>query len=164
MRVLFLGPHTSKIGKYLGCDRCELPLLGSDVIGLRLVSHGYRHILPAQVFKIAPAINCHISLLPWNRGASPNYWSWKEDAPKGVTIHEIDEGIDTGPILVQKEVLFGENETLKSSYDRLQDELLEMFIEHWPNFPPSKEQRGAGSYHSVSETPALDMSMRVDQL
>ena len=37
----------------------------------------------------------HISYLPFNRGAHPNYWSFKDNSPKGVTIHFIDNGIDT---------------------------------------------------------------------
>lgn len=133
--------------------------MGSDVIGLDiLVSHGYRHIIEPQVFDLVPTINCHISLLPWNRGASPNYWSWKEDTPKGVTIHKVDKGLDTGPIIIQRTVCFGPGHTLKTSYDKLQNELLEMFIEHWPNISRGKR---CGSYHSVSQTPPLDMSMRV---
>ncbi|MCL0081308.1 hypothetical protein M1N64_03665 [Peptococcaceae bacterium] len=42
------------------------------------------------------AINLHISFLPWNRGADPNFWSFIENAPVGVSIHYLDEGIDTG--------------------------------------------------------------------
>lgn len=155
MKTLFLGPADSRIGQFLDCDRCEMPILGSDVIGLDcIVSHGYRHILKPQVFELVPTINCHISLLPWNRGASPNYWSWENDTPKGVTIHKVDKGIDTGPILVQREVFFGAGETLRSSYGKLQDALFDLFVEHWPDFK--------GSYHCVAQTPALDLDMRVN--
>ena len=79
-----------------------------------VISYGYRHILKKQHIKSAknPIINLHISFLPYNRGADPNYWSWVEDTPKGVTIHEIDEGIDTGDIIIQKQVNFNDNETL----------------------------------------------------
>ncbi len=55
-------------------------------------------------------INLHISFLPWNRGAHPNFWSFYDDTPKGVTIHLIDEGIDTGAIIYQKEITFDRNE------------------------------------------------------
>ena len=64
----------------------------------------------------------HISLLPWNRGYHPNIWSFLEDTPKGVTIHYINEGIDTGDIIVQKEIVIDEDkETLKSSYEILHE-------------------------------------------
>ena len=53
------------------------------------------------------AINLHISYLPWNRGADPNLWS-AVGMPKGVTIHYINDGFDTGDILFQKAILFVE--------------------------------------------------------
>lgn len=73
-----------------------------------IISYGYRHIIPEEIIKKTknPIINLHISYLPFNRGSHPNYWSFKEKTPKGVTIHFIDKGIDTGPILCQKEFFF----------------------------------------------------------
>ena len=41
-----------------------------------------------------PIVNLHISYLPFNRGSHPNYWSFVENTPKGVSIHEIDEQIE----------------------------------------------------------------------
>lgn len=75
------------------------------------ISYNYVHIIPAEVIKFMPhrIINMHISLLPWNRGCTPNIWSFWEDTPKGVTIHEMDVGLDTGPINYQKELSFDEN-------------------------------------------------------
>ena len=59
-------------------------------------------------------------------------WSFLEDTPKGVTIHYIDEGIDTGDIIVQKEVFIDEDkETLKSSYEILNKEIQALFKENW---------------------------------
>ena len=52
--------------------------------------------------EVKTLINLHISYLPYNRGSYPNYWSFKENTPNGVSIHHIDDGIDTGPVLVQK--------------------------------------------------------------
>jgi methionyl-tRNA formyltransferase len=54
-----------------------------------------------------------------------------ENTPKGVTIHAIDEGIDTGDILVQREVLFGDGETLASTYVRLNHEMCDLFVHSW---------------------------------
>jgi len=77
-------------------------------------------------------INLHISLLLWNRGAYPNVWSFLEDTPKGVTIYIIDEGVDTGSILAQKEIYIDENiETLRSSYEKLHREIQALFREKW---------------------------------
>ena len=48
-----------------------------------LISYSYRYILPGVVLNYfnGKAINLHISLLPWNRGADPNIWSFLEDTP-----------------------------------------------------------------------------------
>jgi methionyl-tRNA formyltransferase len=84
-------------------------------------------------------INLHVSLLHWNKGAYPNVWSFLDDTQKGVTIHIIDEGIDTGPILVQKEIYMDENtETLKSSYEKLHKEIQKLFKVSWNNIKNKK--------------------------
>lgn len=69
----------------------------------------------------------HISMLPWNKGADPNFWSWFDQTPKGVTIHLMDEGLDTGDILFQKQVNIDGSETLASSYELLQQEIIHLF-------------------------------------
>lgn len=49
-------------------------------------------------------LNAHPSLLPEYRGANPTYWIFRNQEKKGgVTIHYIDEGMDTGDYLLQKE-------------------------------------------------------------
>lgn len=118
-----------------------------------LISFGYRYLISKEIldyFK-EKAINLHISYLPWNKGADPNLWSILENTPKGVTIHQIDSGLDTGKILFQKEITFDESDTLKSTYNKLQTELVELVKENWNdikyNKVISKRQKGTGSYH-----------------
>jgi folate-dependent phosphoribosylglycinamide formyltransferase PurN len=48
-------------------------------------------------------INAHLGLLPQIRGMSSPEWSLLEDVPAGVTLHYIDTGIDTGPVLLRRE-------------------------------------------------------------
>lgn len=97
-----------------------------------LISYGYRHILTKEVLDKLPdrAINLHISYLPFNRGADPNFWSFINNTPKGVTIHYMDTGVDTGDIIAQRQVVFTE-ETLVTTYQRLQTEIQELFKENW---------------------------------
>lgn len=102
------------------------------------------------------AINLHISYLPWNRGADPNFWSFVDDTPKGVTIHYLDEGVDTGDIIVQEAIYFDvARETLTTSYDHLQFAIQELFKRNWQNIKSLKCQRkkqaGAGSLHKVKD-------------
>jgi len=49
-------------------------------------------------------INTHPSLLPYNRGKHYNFWALVEQAPFGVTLHFVDSGVDTGPIVAQREI------------------------------------------------------------
>jgi len=97
-------------------------LAPSDVLNMKpdlVVSYSYRHIIKQDVLDTLPDkfINLHIALLPYNRGADPNAWSFLDETPKGVTIHIIDKGIDTGPILCQREVFFDyAKDTLGGTY------------------------------------------------
>ncbi len=123
-----------------------------------IISYNYKFIIKREIINCMKnnIINLHISLLPWNRGADPNVWSFLEDTPKGVTIHRIDAGIDTGPILVQKEVYIDENtETLKSSYEKLHKEIQELFKIKWNDIKNKKlkvtPQDSRGSMHYVKD-------------
>ena len=70
-----------------------------------------------------------ISFLPWNKGAHPNFWSFYENTPKGVSIHLIDKGIDTGPIIYQKIVKFSKNEeTFEQTYSVLKNEIEDLLL------------------------------------
>ena len=118
------------------CQRYEGPL-DPELRPLQksefLVSYGYTHIIRPWAIERFPRriINLHISLLPWNRGADPNLWSFLDSTPKGVTIHMVDPGIDTGPILFQRKVTMAEDDTLRSSYHRLSGAVEALFEEHW---------------------------------
>lgn len=124
-----------------------------------IISYGYRHIIKPPVIKRYrnKIINLHVSYLPWNRGVSPNLWSFLENSKKGVTIHYLDEGIDTGDLLAQKEVHFDRDETLSSSYSKLKDVIEALFEETWPQIAeglitPIKQDLTEGSYHSIADT------------
>ncbi len=134
----------------------DLAFLKSNIVGF-IVSHGYKHIIKPSIINYLPdrIINLHISLLPWNRGADPNLWSFLEDTPKGVTIHCLDDGIDTGDILAQQEVDYMPEDTLRTSYERLSKTMEELFRRVWPNIRSGKQrsisQPQKGSYHRLSD-------------
>lgn len=130
-----------------------------EIIQPRLViSYNYRHIISPEVIEAVKGkiINMHISILPWNRGASPNIWSIIDDTPKGVTIHILDAGLDTGDILLQKELNFDEDkETLRSSYEQLNYEIVKLLQDNWEyiwreEWKPKKQPLG-GSKHTVKD-------------
>lgn len=102
----------------------------------------------------------HISYLPWNRGFSPNIWSFLEDTPKGVTIHKIDRNLDKGKILFQKRMEFDPfSETLETSYRALNEAIVELMKNHWEDILNQTYDEivpeGKGSYHSKADLEAL---------
>lgn len=123
-----------------------------------IVSFGYRKIIKEPILTLYKdrIINIHIGFLPWNRGADPNFWSWFDDTPKGVTIHRIDEGIDTGNIIVQQELKkWQRGETLSSSWDKLMVCAARLFADNWKNIRrdalPTRKAEGSGSYHKRAD-------------
>ena len=69
-----------------------------------IVSAHFQRILPPRIFRRARfgALNLHPSLLPKYRGMSPQHWPIiLGDAETGVTVHSIDDGVDTGRIMRQ---------------------------------------------------------------
>lgn len=123
-----------------------------------IISYNYIYLLTEDILDIVNngAVNLHISLLPWNKGIKPNLWSFLDDTPKGVTIHVIDKDLDTGDILLQKEVYFNENsETLSTSYKQLHQTIQRLFTDNWDkikNFEikPIKQQ-GKGTIHTKKD-------------
>jgi methionyl-tRNA formyltransferase len=82
----------------------------------------YGRILPPDVLA-APRLGClnvHASLLPRHRGAAPINWAIIEgDATTGVTLMQMDAGLDTGPMLAVRETPIGADETAEDLYPRL---------------------------------------------
>lgn len=82
----------------------------------------YGRILPETFLKAFPmgAINLHFSLLPKYRGAAPVNWAIVHgEKTTGVTTMQMDAGLDTGPILMQRETAIGENENAVDLMQRL---------------------------------------------
>ena len=78
-------------------------------------------------------INIHASLLPKYRGAAPIQWAiLNGDAVTGVTIMQMNEGLDTGDILTTKEVEISAEETGESLFDKLAIAGAELLIETLP--------------------------------
>ena len=83
-------------------------------------------------------INIHASLLPAYRGAAPIQWCVINGEEKtGVTIMQMAKGMDTGDILLQKEVVLDEKETGGSLFDRLMETGAELIVEVLPKIEES---------------------------
>lgn len=131
-----------------------------------IISYNYNYIISSDVIELMNGniINMHISYLPWNRGFSPNLWSFIDDTPKGVTIHYIDEELDKGSIIVQKELFFDINtETFNTTYNKLNYEIKQLFYENWEYIKSKKvtafNHNFLGTYHSMNDLKALQSKL-----
>ncbi len=168
--ILFLGDKNSPLLRWLigtgesviqTTETIESSFIPNNQVSF-LISYGYRHIIRKNILDQLPnrAINLHISLLPWNKGADPNLWSFVDGTPKGVTIHYLDPGIDTGDIIVQQEVEFdSHNDTLKTTYQKLQCVIQALFQKNWQSIKTQacsrRKQEGQGSTHKSIDKEAL---------
>jgi len=170
-KILFLGESDSPLIKWLQQKGEHVTIINHKITVdyileksfYFLISYGYRHIIKADILDLFPnrAINLHISYLPYNRGADPNFWSFIEGSPKGVTIHYINEGIDTGDIIVQRKVVFEllKIETLASTYQKLHKTIQLLFFENWELIKQKKcartAQQGKATIHRLKDKEQL---------
>ena len=122
----------------------------------------WAHLLEQEVINCAvDTVNFHPALLPVNRGWFPHVHSILDGSPLGVTLHRIDQGADTGPIWAQKEVQLSPYDTAKTIYDRLQIEMVKLFINNWSDIKtgkisPTIQNADGACYHKKSEINELD--------
>jgi methionyl-tRNA formyltransferase len=126
-----------------------------------VISYNYSHIIKQDVISLFPhrIINLHTSMLPWNKGTSSNIWSFLEGTPSGVTIHEIDAGIDSGDILLQREIVFDfKAETLKSSYEKSHELMRKLFCDNWDKIKKGliKPKKQHGTIHFKKDSQMFD--------
>lgn len=149
MNVLVLSPYPDGIERPIlesgGTIRVTMKKVFDATWPDLIVSYGYRFIIRdlAIIEKFAGRMwNLHIALLPHGKGASPVKRAVLEGFPMGVTIHEIDEGVDTGPIVAQRRLdidmreRFGELWDHKVAIDRVYWEhrasIEDLFAAWWP--------------------------------
>lgn len=97
-----------------------------------IVVAAYGQILPREILELPSfgCINIHASLLPLYRGAAPIQWAViNGEAETGITIMQMDEGMDTGDILMQKAVSIFGSETAARLMERLSALGAELIVE-----------------------------------
>lgn len=127
------------------------------------VSIFFGYILRPDFINLFPSvINLHPSYLPYNRGQYPNVWSIVEETPAGVTLHYIDENIDTGDIIAQKQVIIEPIDTGKTLYEKLEIASCELFTETWHLIrqgtnPRKPQPQAEGSFHLTKDVSRIDV-------
>jgi methionyl-tRNA formyltransferase len=108
------------------------------------------------------AVNLHFGPLPRYRGVAPIAWAIiNGETETAVTLHVMDPGIDSGPILASATVTIGREETARSLYDRCTQAAVDLFRAEWPRIRrgglDGQPQAGAGLYYNRH---SIDFSQR----
>ncbi|MEW6324237.1 MAG: methionyl-tRNA formyltransferase [Nitrospirota bacterium] len=138
-------------------ERVRAPEAIDQIRALRpelIVVVAFGQILPKALLQIPPrgCINVHASLLPAYRGAAPIQWAIiRGETRTGVTIMLMDEGMDTGPILMQEAVEIGPEERAGQLMERLSRvgaALLMNALDPWMHgaLTPAAQDHAAGTY------------------
>ncbi len=117
--------------KSLRSEEAAVPLRQWDPDIIIVAAFG--QILRPHVLNLPPlgCVNIHASLLPRWRGASPlQHAILAGDKETGVTLMQMDEGMDTGPILIKRSILIHGDETAATLHDRLAELGAVMLEEH----------------------------------
>ena len=111
-----------------------------------MVVVAFGQLIPEQILRMKKygCINVHGSLLPKYRGAAPIQWAVIDgEKESGVTTMQMDEGLDTGAMLLKTVVPLEEKETGGSLFDKLSRAGAELCVETSPEIWESSTGPGA---------------------
>jgi methionyl-tRNA formyltransferase len=135
-----------------------IPLMKTDRIGpseLRVIESAqaevaivvaFGSLIPSTALKVLPWWNLHFSLLPLWRGASPLQMSLISQTGQGVTLFEIDEGLDTGPILASSAMDLPSDVPAGELFDELSDSGINLIKQSLLELPIPKPQHGQSTH------------------
>jgi methionyl-tRNA formyltransferase len=118
-----------------------------------LVVAAYGLILPPAVLRLAPhgALNIHASLLPRWRGAAPIQRALMAgDASTGISIMQMEAGLDTGPVLAQRELPIAPDDDAQSLHDRLAALGARMIVEVLADLPKGRARAVPQAQEGIS--------------
>lgn len=127
-----------------------------------MIVSAFGQILPKELLEMPKygCVNVHASLLPRYRGAAPIQWAViNGDAISGVTTMRMDEGLDTGDMIEQTEVILSEDETGGSLFDRLAKEGAALCVHTMQSIA-----EGTAEYTKQDETKATHAGMISKQM
>lgn len=141
-----------------GSEDANIRALAPDLI----VVVAYGCILPKSVLE-APkygCINLHVSLLPKYRGSAPVQWAvLNGDTETGVSIMQMDEGLDTGDVLVCEKIAIGPEETSGELFDRVTAVGARVLCEAVPALEAGTLQPQPQQHENATLAPMLDKEL-----
>lgn len=94
---------------------------------------GWYHLIPSSWRRLAPAYGLHASLLPDYSGGAPLVWSIiNGEECAGITLFQMDDGVDSGPIVSQSDTRIREEDTIATLYERIEHLGLALVAKYLP--------------------------------
>jgi len=125
-----------------------------DINNLVFISIEYETIINTNKFSSKELFNFHFSLLPKYRGCHTNFFQiYKGEKFSGVTLHKIDNGIDTGPIIDQLRFPIAKNTNAFKNYHNLMNASVKLLKKNFKkiltfNYKTRRQILKNGSYYS----------------
>lgn len=153
------------LGDELGVPTWTWPADPGEVAALApecLLSVLFGHRFDARWLALASwlPVNLHPGMLPWNAGANPNVWPLVDGSPAGTTLHVMNEVIDDGDLIAQREVPVSPADTAATLYAALMEASFDLLVEVWPTIR-DRERRpmpSGGTRHRTAELASLDLT------
>ncbi|MEM7194626.1 MAG: formyltransferase family protein [Pseudomonadota bacterium] len=106
----------------------ELP----EPIGDILVNVHATRIFPGDYLdRYKKAYNLHPGYLPWGKGTNSAFWAMWNDEPAGATLHEMDENIDTGPVVARTQIEYDSESILGELQQAIEAAERALFADYW---------------------------------
>jgi methionyl-tRNA formyltransferase len=104
----------------------------------------WRYLIPKEIYRRA-RLGCYVfhdSPLPCYRGFAPTVWAiLNGERETGVTLFEIAEGVDSGPIIAQERIPIGDHDTIAEVIERVTQSYLRLLEDHLPNLLAGRAPR-----------------------
>jgi methionyl-tRNA formyltransferase len=114
----------------------------------------FPYLAPESVLEVSGRgfLNVHPAYLPFTRGWHTPTWSILEGTPAGATLHFIDRGLDTGDIVLQKQLCISDDDTAHTLYGKMKKLEMEVFEHAWPQILSGNPTRvpqdpNTGTFH-----------------
>ncbi len=124
----------------------------------------FPYIIPPKILSIPKigVLNLHPAYLPFNKGWHTPSWGILEQTPVGGTLHFMDEGVDTGDIVHQKQIEIHPMDTADSLYRRLKDVEFDVFVEAWEGlvtktYTREEQKLSSGTFHHKKDLFNVDI-------
>lgn len=143
----------------IGSEEALKPIYESSPDVIVLAAYG--QILSKKLLEIPRlgAVNLHASLLPKYRGAAPVHWAIiNGEKITGATTFLMDEGLDTGDILLQREIFIQDEDTAGTLYDKLAELGADLVLETLEGLEKGTIKRKPQDHKAASYAPKLKKS------